>query len=98
MYRPLDNSDVVVSKPDIVFELEVTAFSTIRTVTVNGAAQPIKPGTFAVIRVPAHLKPGVNRFLVQVQTDEGPATETFVIQLVKPSAASSEKKKQSGSG
>jgi len=98
MYRPLDNSDVVVTQPDIVFELEVTAFSTIRSVTVNGVAQSIKPGTFTVVKMPTHLHPGVNKFLVRVETDTGPATQTFEIQLVKLGADGLVKKKHSSSG
>ena len=98
MYRPLDNGDVVVDKPEMVFELEVTAFSNISTVKVNGVAQAITPGTFVVVKMPAHLQPGVNRFVVQVATDAGAATQTFEIQLVPPGAIGSEKKKRTGSG
>lgn len=92
VYRPLDNSDVVATKAEIVFELEITAFTTIRKVTVNGVEQPISPGTFATVRMPAKLHPGMNHFDVRVVTDAGAVQKAFEIQLVDQGQAEPEKK------
>jgi len=48
------------------FIFQVSAFSEINTIEVNGEKQPSAPGIFeASIRVPYQLQPGENIFLVK---------------------------------
>ena len=64
------------------FIFQVSAFSEIKTIEVNGEKQPSTPGIFeASIRVPYQLQPGENFFLVKVQTRLGNNAKEFVVFL-----------------
>ena len=62
----------IVRHAEGVLRFQVSAFSPIMVVKVNGFAQMIRPGVdFMEYEVPYQLQPGKNRFLVFVQTREG---------------------------
>ena len=64
------------------FIFQVSAFSEIKTIEVNGEKQPSAPGIFeASIRVPYQLQPGENIFLVKVQTRLGSSEKEFIVFL-----------------
>ena len=68
-----------VSQADYELVLEVSAFSPLRRIAVNGKAVSFTPGTWVVLRLPQRLQPGKNRFAVQAETAQGSAEAQFEI-------------------
>jgi hypothetical protein len=72
----------------VQLDLEISAFSPIKGVKINGQAQPVTPADFLKVSGTFSLVPGENRFLVEVDTEVGRTAKEFVISRVAiPSAA-----------
>ncbi|MEE3122007.1 MAG: hypothetical protein VX399_05385 [SAR324 cluster bacterium] len=72
----------LVEEPGGDFIFQVSAFSEILSVSVNGDKQPIRPGAHqAKYSIPYELDPGENSFVVKVQTKLGQSGEEFIIFL-----------------
>lgn len=81
IFRPEGNDATEVKQPDIVFEVQVSAFAPIRSVQVNGQDVPVGQATWVSIKRPYRLHPGENRFVVDATTEFGTARQEFVINL-----------------
>jgi hypothetical protein len=79
IFRSLENNASQVSAPDIVLDVEISAFAPLRKVTVNGAAQPVGNASFLNLSLPYRLKPGDNAIAVEASTDFETATREFHI-------------------
>lgn len=68
-------------------DLEISAFSRITGVRINGQAQPITPSDYLQVSGTFPLVTGENRFFVEVDTEVGQTAKEFVITRVAlPSA------------
>jgi hypothetical protein len=84
--RPLDNSASVVSAEQLRFEVEISAFTAIREVKVNGVAQAITPSPHVRVTTPQPLALGRNPILVEVRTEAGSASQLFVVTRIAEGA------------
>lgn len=77
--RPLHNSAVSVTVPDMVLEVEVSAFSPILQVLINGESEAFDPSDWVIIKKQIQLEYGKNEFIVEAKAEEGKGSKTFVI-------------------
>jgi hypothetical protein len=89
--RPLANNESEVTAAQIRFEVEISAFSPVTAVKINGQAQPIRQSTWVTLGVPMRLKPGPNRIIVDATTEFGTVSREFVINLKYEEKAPAEK-------
>ena len=82
----------IIKKPEGLLRFQVSAFSPILAVKVNGYAQMVSPGTdFMEYEVPYQLLPGANQFEVFVQTRDAEYRQIILLtyeppQSIKPRA------------
>jgi len=94
--RPLEKNEVEVSNPAYLFEVEVSAFSRITEVSVNGKRQNIQPDTYITLKVPLQLKPGRNRVRVNASTADARVEKEFFITLRQKGDKAVSKKDEGG--
>lgn len=66
----------------VKLDLDISAFSNIKAVKINGQAQPVTPSDYLKVSGTFPLVTGENRFLVEVDTDVGKTAKEFVITRV----------------
>ena len=72
----------LVQEPQGEFLFQASAFSPLRSVSVNGKAQTIPEGAYeAIFAIPYTLEPGENTFVVEATSVLGESTEEFVVFL-----------------
>lgn len=97
IYRPLKADRSVLGWDDdmllrgsggrvMLFEVEVSAFSRVVEIRINGEWQDFEKSTWALVKKPIPIKPGWNEVGVFARTKEGTAYETFRIMLTPPPA------------
>jgi hypothetical protein len=91
--RPLDNNQTEVKKRKIVFAVEVSSFDPVLRVTINGEPQKLDPAPTVLIKKRVRLKPGLNKFLVEVTTEFDTASKEFEIRYRTKKKAPAEVKK-----
>ena len=76
--RPLTNTKVELDNPDYEFEVEVSAFTLIQEIKINGEIQSFESGLDWVFLIKKLvLEEGKNPILVEVRTEAGEASRSF---------------------
>jgi hypothetical protein len=72
----------LVKAADGVFLVKVSAFSQLKSVSINSQNQPLAPESYqASFAVDYHLKPGENFFEINASTEEGEREQEFIVFL-----------------
>ncbi|HIA56518.1 MAG TPA: hypothetical protein EYM80_07465 [Deltaproteobacteria bacterium] len=70
----------LVKEADGEFLVQVSAFSPLKSVSINGRNQPLAPKSYqAKFGVDYHLKPGENFFEIKVVTESGETEQEFIV-------------------
>ncbi|MDT8447611.1 MAG: hypothetical protein RRB13_12030 [bacterium] len=68
-----------VKQPSGTLVLQVSSFSKILQVTLNGQPVPFKGTDVAEVKAPYQLEKGINRLEIEVSTEEGSLDKTFIL-------------------
>lgn len=70
----------LVKATDGVFLVKVSAFSQLKSISINGQDQPLPPESYqANFAIDYHLKPGENFFVINATTIEGEREQEFIV-------------------
>ena len=70
----------LVKATDGVFLVKVSAFSQLKSISINGQNQPLAPESYqANFAIDYHLKPGENFFVINATTIEGEREQEFIV-------------------
>ena len=83
IFRPVANSETIYRAPEIVFEAEISAFSNVLEVKINGEPLSVAQTDAVTVQKPLTLEPGRNVVVVEVRTELGSAKKEFVIRLLR---------------
>lgn len=92
IFRPLeDNREIYFSNEDellavpggrmFLFQVEISAFSPLLEVRVNGRVYAQPQSTWVLLKMPQYLRPGKNRIVVEARTGRELTTREFVVEL-----------------
>lgn len=92
IFRPLDaNREIYVENEDgllivpggrmFMFEVEISAFSPLLEVRINGRRSATPGITWALLKTPQFLRPGKNRIVVEAATRSDHVSRVFIIEL-----------------
>ena len=92
IFRPLDNNQEVYLEHEdnllvvpggrvFLFQVEISAFSPLRGVWINGRRQRTGPGTWMLLETPQFLRPGINDIVVEARTGSGRHSRNFRVEL-----------------